>query len=315
MNKSIATLALFAFVVVDAVLVYLALQPPKVLEIPRVATTPVVVSSADLTAPATSPSSTKTTSTAATLAAQPLTLMISALDRTTAWRAAAGTCQGGGAKVQISTDGGKTWSTESSPARAVTRVQPLATARGFVLAADKDCRLGQYTTTDGGQSWTGSGSTTGAWGRKPDAAEEIYTPQDPAARPCTGGDVVDLARSSATGAQVLCQDGTVRQTIDGGQTWRDAGEVKGALAIANRVEGNRLVGYAARSVDGCAGVQLVRIGTGGQGADPEVLACIEADLTDVAGRVALSTPKAGGWLLVGKQTFTAGADLTSWKAA
>ncbi len=315
MNKSIATIALLVFVVVDAVLVYLALRPPKVLDTPRVAATPVVVSSTDPTVPATSPSLTKTTTTAAALAAQPLTVMISALDRTTAWRATMGTCKDGGANVQISTDGGKTWATESSPARAITRVQPLAAARGFVLAADKNCRVGQYTTSDGGQSWTGPGSTTGAWGRKPDTAQEIYTPADSTARPCKGSDVIDLARSSATDAQVLCQDGTVRQTVDGGQTWKNAGKVKGALAIANRVEGSHVVGYAARTVDGCAGVQLVRIGSGTGAADPEVLACVEVGLTDVAGQVALSTPKAGGWLLVGNQAFTAGAELTSWKAA
>lgn len=309
MNKSLATIALLAFVVVDVVLVYLALRPPKLLETPRAASTPVVVSStgeADPTSPAPSAATTTTT-----VPARPLRVMVAALDRTTAWRATVGTCKDGGSAVQITTDGGKTWSRGSSPARAVTRIQPLAAGRGFVLAAGQDCGAGQYTTTDRAQSWTGPGSTKGAWGRKPDSAQEVYTPADPSARPCPTGDVVDLARSSAQDAQVLCQDGTVRQTADGGQTWQDAGQVEGALAIANRVEGNHLVGYAARTADGCAGVQLVRIAT----TQPEVLSCVEVSLRGAAGRVALSTPRAGGWLLVGDRTFTAAADLTTWKAA
>ncbi len=151
------------------------------------------------------PRSTAATTTASTPSSRsyspaPLTRMIVAVDGQRAWRAVSGTCSGGGALLQTTTNAGRTWNAVSAPARAVARIQPLGGGRGFVYAAGSDCRLGELTTTDAARSWSGPGPVTGGWARQLSDPRAVVTPRADTARPCGDRDVirpVPLVRDSA----------------------------------------------------------------------------------------------------------------------
>jgi hypothetical protein len=194
----------------------------------------------------------------------------------------------------------------------IARIQPLEPGRGFVIGGVDGCDQVEFTTDDGGESWTGPRALAGAWARKLDAADEVTTPQQADSRPCGDQSVLDLSRTSADQAEALCLDGSVRATEDGGVSWRDSGEAEGALALSNRFEGGVLTTYVARAgVEGCAGVQIVRVA---RGQEPTDMACVEAAKI-APGRVALSASSEAGWLVIGGNTWTSDADLTSWEQA
>ena len=126
---------------------------------------------------------------------------------------------------------------------------------------------------------------------------------------CTGP---ALSRTSATQAEALCLDGSVKVTNDSGATWSDSGEAKGALAFSNRLEGGTLTTYAARGgVEGCDGVQIAKVVAG---EEPAAVACVETK-RPTPGTVAISASPQAGWLVVGDETWVSGADLTAWEQA
>jgi hypothetical protein len=188
----------------------------------------------------------------------------------------------------------------------------LEPGRGFVIGGVDGCGQNEFTTADSGESWTGPRALVGGWARNLDVPNEVTTPQSPAARPCGTGTVLDLSRTSAEQAEALCRDGSVKVTVDGGVSWRDSGEATGAVALSNRLEDGILTTYAARAgVEGCEGVQVAKVE---QGVEPTAVACIESARA-APGNVAISASSEAGWLVVGDDTWTSGADLTEWQQA
>lgn len=236
--------------------------------------------------------------------------MVVGVDERRAWRASTGSCADGGAVVQATSDGGTSWSKEASPSRAIARAQPLSGSRGFVYGAGKDCALREYVTTDGGSTWRETQAVAGVWSRSVRDAREVSTPADATSKPCGDQGVLDLLRTSATGARVLCLDGALKRTSNAGAKWTDAGTVSGGLALSGRVEGDAFAVYAARVSDTCKGVEVVRVTE----AKPGVTGCVETDAEAAPGEIDLSTPAQTGWLVVGDETWTS-ADLKTWKRA
>ena len=211
----------------------------------------------------------------------------------------------------VTSDGGKTWEKTKSPARAVIRVQPLDADRVFAIGAGASCELKQYASNDLGVSWLAPSAVSGGWARQLDEPTEVLTPQDDRAQPCGAStDVIDLSRTSASQAQALCADGAVKVTNDGGQTWTDAGTVKGGLALGNRLEAGRLATYVARVGGDCPGIDLVRVV---KGKSLDSVACIGTSVPTKAGQIGLSLVEEAGWLVADGQVWTAPADLTTWK--
>ena len=317
MKKRVATAGLVAFLAVDIGLVALALRSGHTSsdELPTASTTR--TASLTTSPPTTSSprsTTTKTPTPAATATgakAVPVSRLVSALDAATAWRATTGTCDRGGAALELTSDGGQTWTKLRSPTRAIARVQPLDATRVFTVGAGADCTLKQYASSDAGRTWLAPTVISGGWARRLDKPTQVLAPKESAATPCGDGVVLDLSRTSASEAQSLCADGSVVLTRDGGSTWTDSGDAPGAIAISNLLVDNRLTTYAVRLVGACKGVQLVEV-VKGRAAD--VIACVP--VPDARrGDVGLSVTERAGWIVAGNQTWLARGDLTSWKRA
>ncbi|KJK13551.1 hypothetical protein UB45_01925 [Terrabacter sp. 28] len=296
----LALAGLLALLVVDAVLVALAFRPDKA---GAAAPTAAATTSVGTFTPTTEPTKKS--------AAQPLTGVIVAASATRAWRAVLGTCAGGGASMQMTDDGGKTWTKRAAPTGALGRVQPVGEeGRGFVIAARAGCAVGEYPTDDEGKTWRGPRAVDGGWSRTPGGAspQTVITPERTDARPCGTAPVVDVARVSASSAYALCSDGRLMRSTNGGAGWSQAAAVDGALALSVRSEKAGATAYVARVTAECSGVEVARL----SGRSAAKVACIETDADTTGGRVSVSVVESAGWLTVAGTTWRADANLTSW---
>ncbi len=302
-DKSVGRLALaglLALLVVDAVLVALAFRPDKA---GAAVPTPAAATSIGTQSP--------TSETVKKVAVEPVSEVIVAASATRAWRAVLGTCAGGGASIQMTDDGGKTWVSRKSPTGALGRVQPVGeVGRGFVIAARTGCAVGEYPTDDDGKTWRSPRAVDGGWARTPGGAspQTVITPERTDARPCGTAAVVDVARASASSAYALCADGRLMRSIDGGARWSQSAAVDGALALSVRPEKAGPTAYVARVTSQCAGVEVARV----SGRSAAKVACVETDAATAAGRVSVSVVDSAGWLSVAGQTWRAGPNLASW---
>ena len=302
-DKSVGRLALaglLALLVVDAVLVVLAFRPDKA---GAAAPTPAAATSVD--------TQSTTVETPKKVPAEPIGEVIVAASATRAWRAVLGTCADGGASLEVTDDGGKTWTKRAAPTGALGRVQPVGEAgRGFVIAARAGCVVGEYPTDDEGKTWRGPRAVDGGWSRTPGGAsrQTVITPERTDARPCGSAAVVDVARASASSAYALCADGRLMRSTNGGAGWSRAAAIDGALALSVRPDRAGVTGYVARVTSQCSGVEVARVSDG----SAAKVACVQTDANTSGGRVSLSVVESAGWLSVGGKTWRAGANLTSW---
>ena len=107
-----------------------------------------------------------------------------------------------------------------------------------------------------------------------------------------------------TGAQVLCANGDVRATTDGGQRSPKAYTVKGALVLTTAEGGT---GVVVKADPSCRGVVAVPIITGKAAKDGT---CVTAPTID--GRISVSNAGNAWWMLVGSQVFTAEEPIGPW---
>ena len=292
---------LLALVVVDLVLVALAFRPDA------------AGASAQAPTPTSPPSrSAPTTSAAPAAGTTPVRDVIAAVDADRAWRGTLGTCRGGGASLEVTTDGGRTWTEQATPVPALGRVQPVDADRGFVIGAKgAGCSVGEYATDDDAATWRGPRAVEGGWSRLPGGDPTVViTPKRPDARPCGSTTVVDLARVSATRAVVLCADGRLARSGDGGGTWTTLATVEGALAVGARVDGSSPAVFVARATDDCAGVEVAKV----SGTAASKVACVKPSLGGADGKVSISVVDEGGWLAVADATWRSDASLETWRA-
>ena len=264
--------------------------------------------------PTATSSGTPTTTGPPTVSVEPVPLRstLVALGELAAWRSAAGSCGAGGGAVSVTSDGGKTWSAGAVPAQAVMRVRPSSATRAFVISAGADCAPGVRTTTNGGATWGQAGAVGSTWFRDPADPQLVHSPGPREGRPCGATPVLDLAPVTASGAQVLCGDGTVRATGDSGASWSPVGAVPGALALDARVEQGGSTAYVLlRPGDACRGLQVVRVAQTPTAS--EVLGCVDVAGGPVeAGTMSLSINGANGWVMVGDRVWRSQDGLRSW---
>ena len=122
--------------------------------------------------------------------------------------------------------------------------------------------------------------------------------------PCGRGAVLDLASIGRDVASVLCADGTVRTTADGGETWPDAFRVNGALAFTLLADGRGAIASVAEECDGTTVTALVD----GQ---PEESICV-AGAEATPGDVSISVSDEAAWLVAGDAAFTAPETTGRW---
>ncbi len=184
--------------------------------------------------------------------ATPVLRALTVVNEQVAWRAERGDCDTQ-AVIEVTTDGGATW----------TPTQPATTeGREVLWLWAQDAEYAQAAVSAGDDcEWTGIRTFTSGdfWNLSPDALDEaafiapdgsLITPSQ-ATAPCDAPvDVADRGNALA----VLCADGTVHESIDGGG-WTQA-SVPGALAITEAGDGYAL---AVQRLEGCEGIALVSL--------------------------------------------------------
>ena len=191
-------------------------------------------------------------------------LPLEVVSATVALRAQPGSCASGGGTLQRTTDGGRTWATLKVPATSILRVRSTSPSSFWLVGTSKGCVPELYRTADAGKTWATEAGTKNAWHPLPVPASgvvptQLHAPTGDVALPCAQGvGLVDLAGITLSDAVVLCADGTVFATADGGATWRARTAVpsSGALAAvsADRAVGG--VGGPGRGVRRRAGVAV-----------------------------------------------------------
>jgi photosystem II stability/assembly factor-like uncharacterized protein len=239
----------------------------------------------------------------------PLQTMLVARDSQRAWRVGAGSCTAGGGTVLSTVDGGKSWTKGETKLRRIVRVQPADNGAAFVIGANSSCAAELKDTTDGGVTWAGGGNVGRAWFRDPGNPMVLQAPGPTTSKPCGRRPVLDLAVLATGAARVLCGDGVIRSTTQGGSAWTVVGTVGGAVALAVPALSSTQT-YVARLGDpSCAGVQIMRVRR------RVALSCIRTSIPMGAGQIALSVTDGGGWLAVGKMTMRSTDGLLTWKVS
>lgn len=150
-------------------------------------------------------------------------------------RVTAGSCRvAGGPKLELSDNQSRTFhqvrvpqiedasgvSATSPSVRAIVWAQTSTPLKLAVAAADTACKVHEYETTDGGVTWEQQTGSVRRWYKDP-ATEGVVSPTGPVDTGCDG--IVSIMPRTKLNAKVICADGTLRTTRDGGITWIDVG--------------------------------------------------------------------------------------------
>jgi photosystem II stability/assembly factor-like uncharacterized protein len=242
---------------------------------------------------------------------EPPLLMV---DADLAYRGRTGTCLGGAA-LERTTNGGRSWRPVDAPAAAILDLRSAADGSVEVVGADERCRTRVWTSVDQGETWSGPVRASGLFARLPDTARDIMTPTGTVRNPCPDREVAPVAveEVSASEAAVLCLDGEMVRTGDGGATWTAMTAVAGAQALA--FEGPRLGWVLVRDGGRCAGYEA-RITQDG-GAIWQLGGCLFDELPAderLLPSVSFATTEKGMADLDG-QTFVTGDGGPTWQQA
>jgi hypothetical protein len=194
-------------------------------------------------------------------------------------RAVSGKCGSGGGEIELSTDGGETFTKSDLPsAEVVLRLAVTNTDESRVVVADADCEeVTTFSSENGGSTWFEEESTTWHKSAKPGAS--LHAPDGEVDVPCgSGASVLSLSTLGNEQAYALCSDGTVARTEDGGGEWEEQGTAKGAadLDFIDAESGLAVVTGA----DSCAGIAVMK--TTDSGAEWSENGCVETDVKDLA---------------------------------
>lgn len=182
---------------------------------------------------------------------QPPLLMV---DADLAYRARTGTCSGGAA-LERTTDGGRSWQPLDAPAEAILDLRSGLDGSVEVVGADERCRARVWSSVDQGETWSGPTRASGIFARLPDTTAVIATPGGTTPNPCPDRAVAPVALEdiSEIEAALLCPDGELVKTADGGASWVEMTAVAGAQAMA--FEGPLLGVVLVGEGGGCAGYE------------------------------------------------------------
>ncbi len=176
-----------------------------------------------------------------------------------AWRATSTGCDGS-AMVEVTTDGGRSWSKTKPGLTAIVRLKAYGDSSVFAVGADDRCRPTYAWITGPKQRWQRDRSRVeNIWYRNPDDLAEVHTPGGGTSRPCGDG-LLDLAGLGTFQAAVRCDDGRIRTDAEG-RSWRTVQEESKAVSL--NADDNSFVSAGTRA--GCSGVVVRRFDSGGSG--------------------------------------------------
>ena len=106
--------------------------------------------------------------------------------------------------------------------------------------------MARWTSTDTGRTWSQSQVSGAGWYLTPDPAQEaVLTPGGQHSTPCVP---LNVSPVDASVARLLCDDGTMTGTSDGGATWVPLGRLDGAVSIDFATPGD---GVGLATQEGC----------------------------------------------------------------
>lgn len=226
--------------------------------------------------------------------------VLAANSDSTAWRAVMGSCAGR-ARVEVTTDGGKSWRSTDSGLSSIVRLKAFGHSSVFAVGADRTCRptYAWISGPDGG--WQEDSSAVGdTWYRVPGNLDRIHAPESGSTKPCGSSGLVDLAGLGTYRAAVLCGDGSIR-THDAGRGWKAV--EKHSTALALNADDATFVAAVTRS--GCDGVVLKKFGPSGDGLGPEEGKC-EPFPGGESAKLAVSNTPSSTWVWSGDQAQPVG---------
>jgi hypothetical protein len=307
LSERAGLIGLAAFVAVDVLLVGIAVNSTR---------TPVADGGEQIGTSSVGASSRPSSTTTASADARqpdvkvvPLTVGIVGVDEDTAFRFTVGSCRAGGAKIELTSNAGRSWGPRSAKFDTLVRIRVRDDGSAFSVgaSADNDCTPSIRQASKYDADWGDAAAVDNAWYRDPRDERSVGLPTGGTGKPCGAKAVVDLAVVDS-GAAALCEDGTVLVSKTGA-SWDESATVPGALALALDDKNRSLA--VVPSAGGCRGLAVVDAGK-----PDAALGCVETDLAKVkSGTVALSVTGSAGWLRVGGAVFRAGADLRTWKQA
>ncbi|MDQ3422930.1 MAG: hypothetical protein M3510_05970 [Actinomycetota bacterium] len=203
--------------------------------------------------------------------------------------------------VEVSTDDGRSFGQVDlgSPLDAVLRVSVSAADDLVVIGAGQTCDLTVYQSSDAGETWTASAGTYGAWHLSAGGGRKVHAPVGPVTIGCR---VASLSVITDSAARVLCAEGDLQGTANGGFEWVSLGALDGAVDIAyvTPVEAWAVAASGdcsaavARTVDGgTEWEQTACIDEGGEGVEPQAVASAGGVVLVQAGGRVLSSDDGG----------------------
>lgn len=143
-------------------------------------------------------------------------------------------------------DDGSGVSAASPAVHAIVWAQATTPLKLTVVASDSECNVHGYSTDDSGATWHQTSGKVARWYRDP-ATDGVVSPTSPVDVGCTGL-VVSIMPLTKKHAKVVCGDGAIRTTNDGGSSWADVGKLPGTTVA---VFTGPLTGYASVSKGAC----------------------------------------------------------------
>ena len=234
------------------------------------------------------------------------------VDATTAFRGQTGACLGG-ATLERTTDGGRTWDPIVLPTESLLDIEAQSQVVLSIVGSDKDCTPGAWSSSDAGAEWNGPTPTGPAWVRIDGNNKELRAPSGEVKNPCfeEGLVAVEVEGMSDTSAAVLCEEGVIARTDDAGATWPKAAPVVGAEALAWQ---DPLNGWVLASGGGaCPAFQLNRTADGGATWSPGGCVGVAGDAGPQVARPSLAYANLlAGMAVIGEATWTTADGGNTW---
>jgi hypothetical protein len=154
--------------------------------------------------------------------------LFTASDSTTAWRAHGG-CSGK-PDLAKTTNGGSSWSSLTSPAPHLLRIEFTSATVGWAVGASASCGSPTYYGTgDGGTTWTAASTLGSVWFP---LKTDIRTSTGSTTKPCNAHSTpVALSPVGDKTALVVCPTG-VERTTNAGATWKAVGQIPAGTVAA-----------------------------------------------------------------------------------
>lgn len=228
-----ATVAIIALLVLNVVLIVPLITHrgyrPNDAAAGGTPTTSTVTPSPSPSSPSPTPSATSPSVPPALISNRPREVLAVNSDQV-AWRAEASGC-GQDSKIEVTTDGGKTWRVTDSGLKSVVRLRAFGDSSVFAIGADDSCDPVYAVDASPDDQWQQDSSMlSDTWFRMPKDLNTVHDPKDKTSKPCGTTGLVDFAGLGDVKGAALCADGSLR-SWDGGKDWTTIVEHSDAIAL------------------------------------------------------------------------------------